>query len=77
MKVSVNEAKDRFSEMLDRLAIGDEVIITDAGETVAKLVRIKPTTSKRRKFGAAQGEFTVPESFNDPLPEEIEDLFWK
>ncbi len=77
MKVSVNEAKDRFSEMLDRLAIGDEVIITDAGEPVAKLVRIKPTTSKRRELGSAKGEFTVPEGFNDPLPKEIEDLFWK
>ena len=31
MKVPVSEAKDRFSEMLDRLVIGDEVIITDAG----------------------------------------------
>jgi prevent-host-death family protein len=79
MKVPVSEAKNRFSEMLDRLAIGDEVIITDAGEPIAKLVRIKATASKRRKFkfGSAKGEFTVPDDFNDPLPKEIEDLFWK
>jgi hypothetical protein len=28
-------------------------------------------------FGSANGEFTVPDDFNDPLPKEIEDLFYK
>jgi hypothetical protein len=27
-------------------------------------------------FGSAKGKFTVPDDFNDPLPKEIEDLFW-
>jgi hypothetical protein len=27
-------------------------------------------------FGSAKGQFTVPDDFNDPLPKEIEDLFW-
>ena len=64
--------------MLDRIAIGEEVIITKSGEPIAKLVPIKPASKKRRafKFGSAKGEFTVPDDFNDPLPKEIEDLFW-
>jgi hypothetical protein len=33
--------------------------------------------SRSRIFGSAKGEFTVPDDFNDPLPKEIEDLFWK
>jgi hypothetical protein len=28
-------------------------------------------------LGSARGEFTVPDDFNDPLPKEIEDLFYK
>jgi hypothetical protein len=28
-------------------------------------------------LGSAKGEFVVPDDFNDPLPKEIEDLFWK
>jgi len=28
-------------------------------------------------LGSAKGEFTVPDDFNDPLPKEIEDLFYK
>jgi hypothetical protein len=31
----------------------------------------------RRIFGSAKGEFTVPEDFNDPLPKEIKDEFYK
>jgi len=61
------------------LAIGDEVIITDKGEPVAKLVPMPATTKKKRrkfKFGCAKGEFSVPDDFNDPLPKEIEGLFW-
>jgi len=30
-----------------------------------------------RVLGSAKGEFTVPDDFNDPLPKEIEDLFWQ
>jgi prevent-host-death family protein len=78
MKVSIKEAKSRFSDMLDRIAIGEEVIITDRGEPIAKLVPMSATTKKRRKFrfGSAKGKFTVPDDFNGPLPKEIEDLFW-
>ena len=30
-----------------------------------------------RVLGSAKGEFTVPDDFNDPLPKEIEDEFYK
>jgi len=79
MKVSVKDAKNQFSDLLNRIAIGEDVIITDKGEPVAKLVPMPATTKKKRrkfKFGSAKGEFTVPDDFNDPLPKEIEDLFW-
>jgi len=78
MKVSISEAKYRFPDMLDRIAIGEEVVLTDKGEPVAKLVPIPATAKKRRgiRLGSAKGEFTVPDDFNDPLPKEIEDLFW-
>ena len=78
MKVSISEAKYRFPDMLDRIAIGEEVIITDKGEPFAKLVPMPATTKKRRKFrfGSAKGQFTVADDFNDPLPKEIEDVFW-
>ncbi len=40
MRVSVSEAQDRFDELLDRIAVGEEDVITDHDEPVAKLVPI-------------------------------------
>jgi prevent-host-death family protein len=76
MEVDIHEAQTHLSRLLERVAMGEEVIIAKAGKPVAKLV---PLTPKDRKFklGSAKGEFVVPDDFNDPLPKEIEDLFWK
>jgi prevent-host-death family protein len=76
MEVNIHEAKTHLSRLLDRVAMGEEVIIAKAGTPVAKLVPVKPH-SKKRTLGSAKGEFVVPDDFNDPLPKEIEDLFWK
>ena len=76
MEVNVHEAKTHFSKLLERVAVGEEVIIAKAGKPVAKLVPI-PSERPRFKLGSAKGEFVVPDDFNDPLPKEIEDLFYK
>ncbi len=75
MEVNIHEAKTHLSRLLERVAMGEEVIIAKAGNPVAKLVPIKPAT-RRFKFGSAKGKFVVPDDFNEPLPKEIEDLFW-
>ena len=75
MEVNIHEAKTNFSRLLQRVAMGEEVIIAKAGKPVAKLIPIE-SGSKRRMLGSAKGEFVVPDDFNDPLPKEIEDLFY-
>ena len=76
MEVNVHEAKTHLSKLLERVALGEEVIIAKAGTPVAKLVPVKRGRPKF-KFDCAKGEFVVPDDFNDPLPKEIEDLFYK
>ena len=56
------------------MSLGEEIIIAKAGAPVAKVVPLKKTR-KKRVFGSAKGEFTIPDDFNDPDPE-IEDLFY-
>lgn len=75
MEVNVHEAKTHLSKLLERVAMGEEVIIAKAGSPVAKLIPFDPHP-KTRVFGSAKGEFTVPDDFNDPDPE-IEDLFYE
>jgi prevent-host-death family protein len=76
MEVNIHEAKTHLSRLLERVAMGEEVIIAKAGEPVAKLVPITPS-ARKFKLGSAKGQFVVPDDFNDPLPKEIEDLFWE
>jgi prevent-host-death family protein len=76
VEVNIHQAKTHLSRLLERVAMGEEVIIAKAGKPVAKLVSITPVP-KKRILGSAKGVFTVPDDFNDPLPREIEDLFWE
>jgi prevent-host-death family protein len=76
MEINIHEAKTNLSKLLQRVALGEEVIIAKAGKPVAKLVPIK-SSRVGFKLGSAKGEFIVPDDFNDPLPKEIEDLFWE
>ena len=75
MEVNVHEAKTHLSRLLERVLRGEEVIIAKAGRPIAKLVAIQ-SERPRFKLGSAKGDFVVPDDFNEPLPQDIEDLFW-
>src|SRR5258708_38391508 len=76
MEVNIHEAKTHLSRLLERVAMGEEVIIAKAGTPVAKLVPVH-ARPKKRMLGSAKGKFTVPEDFNDPLPKESGELFYE
>ena len=59
--------------MDDLIANAKDAVACHFGEQVSPPIRFEEV---RRFLGSARGEFTVPEDFNDPLPKEIEDLFW-
>ncbi|GAB6063167.1 type II toxin-antitoxin system Phd/YefM family antitoxin [Deferrisoma palaeochoriense] len=68
LTVSVHETKTHLSKLLDRVSAGEEVVIAKAGKPVARLI---PYTAvpPRRVFGRDAGLFTVPDDFDDELPE--------
>ena len=76
MEVNIHEAKTHLSRLLEKVALGEEVIIAKAGWPIAKLVSVK-NPAKTRPLGTAKGDFEVPDDFNAPLPKEIEESFWK
>jgi prevent-host-death family protein len=75
MEVNIHEAKTHLSKLLERVALGEEIVIAKAGKPVARLVAVKDKKQAFR-FGSAKGEFVVPDDFNEPDPE-IEALFYK
>lgn len=62
--VNIHYAKTHLSRLLARVREGGEVIIAKAGEPVARLVPIEPST-ERQPGGFA---FQLGDEFFEPLP---------
>lgn len=69
--VNIHQAETNFSQLLLRVELGEEIIISNQGIPIAKLVPFHPSSNRRASLGQDQGKFIVPEDFNTPLPEEI------
>jgi len=72
--VNVHEAKAHFSRLLERVALGEEVVIVRAGHPVAKLVPIALEIPQRSP-GSARGHVWVGDDFDAPLPEDPQSSF--
>lgn len=71
LKVNVHEAKTNLSRYLEAVAGGETVIICNRNIPVAELRPLPTPVSGPRPIGLARGSFEVPESFFDPLPDEV------
>ncbi|MBI4861426.1 MAG: type II toxin-antitoxin system Phd/YefM family antitoxin [Candidatus Riflebacteria bacterium] len=69
-RVNIYEAKTRLSELVERAAAGEDVVIARAGTPVARLTHLRRPGRKRR-LGLPDGRFQIPDDFNEPLPDEI------
>lgn len=67
--VGVHEAKTHLSRLLDEAAAGVDIVIERRGTPIARLVPI--AKSEPRTFGFDRGRFTVPDDFDDPLPDDF------
>jgi len=70
---SIFTQADTMDEL--RLNVREAVRCHFGNEKPLPMIHLE-TCATRRVLGSAKGEFTVPDEFNDPLPREIEDLFW-
>ncbi|MFN5514243.1 MAG: type II toxin-antitoxin system Phd/YefM family antitoxin [Cyanobacteriota bacterium] len=73
--LDLNEIPDKLPEILKLIQEGNSLILTQADQPIAEIKPITTKTKKRRPIGLCQGEFIVPDNFNDPLPEDIIKLF--
>ena len=73
VNVNIHEAKTHLSRLLERVANGERVIISKAGQPVAELV---PHQRTPVVFGGLRGEISyADDSFADPDPD-IQRLFY-
>jgi prevent-host-death family protein len=71
--VDLHEAEADLSTLIERARLGEEIVITEAGEPVARLVAEQ--SRKPREPGSAKGKFVIHDNFHDPLPDDLLDLF--
>lgn len=70
--VSVAEAQDKLPDLLAQALAGNEVIITEDGTPVARLVPVVSHYRKKRVAGLNRGAISTSEDFDEPLSDE----FW-
>ena len=56
---------------LDRVVVGESLVVSRDGQPIAEIRPVAPTPIvTRRPFGLAAGQFIVPPEFDEPLPED-------
>jgi antitoxin (DNA-binding transcriptional repressor) of toxin-antitoxin stability system len=71
MTLTVEDIQQDFLACLRRAARGETLVVVDADHPVAEIRPVPLAEKTRRPFGLCAGELTVPDDFDDPLPEEI------
>jgi prevent-host-death family protein len=64
------DAKTRLSDLVDRAADGEEIVIAKAGRPMARLLPIKKQPPRRRA-GFLKGKVRVAADFDAPLPPDL------
>lgn len=73
--ISVDEIQGDLTGCLQRVQAGETLLIMQFGQPVAEIKPVLPADAgaahSLRPIGLAEGEFVVPDDFDDPLPEDI------
>ena len=68
--VNLYEAKTHLSDLVERAASGEEIIIAKAGMPKARLVPLAAATTPRVP-GGWEGQIWIADDFDEPLPPDI------
>jgi len=69
--ISVEEIQSNLQAYLNRVEAGETVVITRADRPVAEIKPVSAGPRGPRPFGLCAGQFSVPDDFDAPLPEEV------
>lgn len=64
--IDLSQARSRLRELVQEAVRGEEVILTDGGEPVARIVPVDRAQGPR-EFGSARGLIHVADDFDAPL----------
>ncbi|MCK5797945.1 MAG: type II toxin-antitoxin system Phd/YefM family antitoxin [Deltaproteobacteria bacterium] len=71
IRLNIHEAKTHLSRYLARLAEGERIVLCKRNIPIAEIHPLPPRRVAPRPIGLEKGRFSVPESFFDPLSDEL------
>ena len=75
IRLDIQEAAVHLTEHIAGLSPGDKIILCEQNSPVAEILPLPKSSSEPRPIGLGTGLAVVPDSFFDPLPDELLDLF--
>jgi prevent-host-death family protein len=72
--VNIHRAKTHLSKLAEQAGAGEEIIIAKSGKPIARLVPLAQGAVIRKK-GLLKGKIKTTKDFDQPLPDEVIDLF--
>lgn len=73
--VSIEEIQRDILGFLHRVAAGETFLVLEANQPVAEIKPVARAAAEPRPYGLCAGEFTMPDDFDAPLPDDILDAF--
>jgi prevent-host-death family protein len=68
--INIYDAKTRLSQLVDRAASGEDVVVSRNGKPLVRITRLE-SPKRRIKFGVLKGKVSIAPDFDAPLPESV------
>ena len=68
--VNIYEAKTRLSQLVDKAAAGEDVVVSRNGKPLVRITQLKDVR-RPIKFGVLKGKVRVAPDFDAPLPGDV------
>jgi antitoxin (DNA-binding transcriptional repressor) of toxin-antitoxin stability system len=72
--INIYEAKTRLSQLVDKAAAGEDVVVCRNGKPLVRITRLV-AAERRITFGLMAGRLTIPADFDAPLPDDVQASF--
>jgi prevent-host-death family protein len=75
-QVNIHEAKTHLSKLIEQAAAGEPFVIAKAGKPLVQVTAVDAAeAAPTSRLGFMEGQFTVPDDFNEMGQDEIEEMF--
>jgi antitoxin (DNA-binding transcriptional repressor) of toxin-antitoxin stability system len=75
IKLNIHEAKTHLSKYLALLEKGETIVLCKRNRAIAEIRPLPAPNAEPRPIGLGKGKVQIPDSFFDPLPDDMLELF--